>query len=88
MAKYRKKPIVIEAIVWDGSFHAITDFVGSAHDKTWRYGDTALTIELWNTKEECWVRCPLYHYIIKGIGGEFYPCDPQIFAATYEEAEE
>ena len=27
-------------------------------------------------------------YIIKGVRGEFYPCKPDIFKATYEEAEE
>ena len=27
-------------------------------------------------------------YIIKGISGEFYPCKPDIFKATYEEVEE
>lgn len=26
-------------------------------------------------------------YIIKGVKGEFYPCKPDIFAATYEPAE-
>ena len=27
-------------------------------------------------------------FIIKGIGGEFYPCKPDIFEQTYEEVEE
>ena len=27
-------------------------------------------------------------YIIKGIAGEFYPCKPDIFKATYEEVGE
>lgn len=26
-------------------------------------------------------------WIIKGVAGEFYPCDPEIFAATYDAAE-
>lgn len=26
-------------------------------------------------------------YIIKGVNGEFYPCTPDIFAKTYEEAD-
>lgn len=30
----------------------------------------------------------IYDYIIKGINGEFYPCKPEIFAKTYELAEE
>ena len=27
------------------------------------------------------------HWIIKGVQGEFYPCKPDIFKATYEEVE-
>ena len=27
-------------------------------------------------------------YIIKGVAGEFYPCKPDIFAKTYDLAEE
>ncbi|WP_206435703.1 hypothetical protein [Actinobaculum sp. 352] len=30
------------------------------------------------------MRASIGHYIIKGVKGEFYPCDPDIFAATYE----
>ena len=31
------------------------------------------------------MRAPYGHWIIRGVQGEFYPCDPDIFAATYED---
>lgn len=34
------------------------------------------------------IRASKGDYIIKGIAGEFYPCKPDIFKATYEEVEE
>mgnify|MGYP003595322655 CR=1 FL=1 len=34
------------------------------------------------------MRAPYWHWIIRGVQGEFYPCDPDIFAATYEEVAE
>lgn len=37
---------------------------------------------------EGWMFAHLEDYIIKGIKGEFYPCKPDIFEATYEEVKE
>ncbi|MGZ1491505.1 hypothetical protein [Brevibacterium sediminis] len=34
------------------------------------------------------MRASLGDYIIKGVQGEFYPCKPDIFHATYEEVED
>lgn len=34
------------------------------------------------------MRAPYGHWIIRGVQGEFYPCVPDIFAATYEEVTE
>lgn len=31
--------------------------------------------------------CRSGDYVIKGVAGEFYPCKPDIFAATYEPAD-
>jgi len=77
--KFRKKPVVIEAIQFVGNFDEIEKFVDS--DAEFRDGKLLVaTLEgpLWASDGD---------WIIKGIQGEFYPCKPDIFEATYERAE-
>jgi hypothetical protein len=76
MPKYRKKPVVIEAIQFTGNFVEIEGFVGG--DAEFRNGELVIA-----TLEGTMHASPL-DWIIKGIQGEFYPCKPDIFAATYE----
>ena len=85
MAKYRrKKPVVIEAmqLLLPYSPDDITDWcggkicgVGNPNEKVWIEIETLEGI----------MRASYGDFIIKGIQGEFYPCKPDIFAATYEE---
>ena len=78
--KYRKKPVVIEAIQWDGyNLGELQNFVGSALEY-----DGKLIIHTLEGDHEAKVG----DYIIKGVQGEFYPCKPEIFAKTYEAVEE
>ena len=92
MAKYKKKPIVVEAIRWTGSnLEEIRNFVGSDLIEE--------CVELFDIKRtlkemlvdiaidtlEGTMRVDYGDYIIKGVQGEFYPCKPDIFLATYEE---
>ena len=87
--KFRKKPVVIEAIQWDGmqgpSTAKIFDTFGSADES----GKVRFTVNphantlLVYTLEGTMVASP-GDYIIKGVQGEFYPCKPDIFEATYE----
>lgn len=82
--KYRKKPVVIEAmqINDDNPPEVIQSFcpkaklcgVGAVGEKMWIEIETL----------EGTMRGDFLDYIIKGIKGEFYPCKPDIFAATYE----
>ena len=78
MPKFRKKPVVIEAVQFNGNFDLIEDFVGG--DAEFRNGELVIA-----TSEG-----PLHaspnDWIIKGVKGEFYPCKPDIFEATYEPA--
>ena len=81
--KFRKKPVVIEAMNYRGyeDFNLIRDFVGDSlplHDM----GDGKLGI---TTLEGVMAANP-GDWIIKGVKGEFYPCKPDIFDATYEPA--
>ena len=77
--KYRKKPVVIDAVQFVGNFDEIEQFVGD--DAEFRNGHLVVaTLEgPLTAKHGDW--------IIKGVRGEFYPCKPDIFAATYEAAE-
>ena len=77
MPKFRKKPVVIEAIQFRGNFDELEQFVGG--DAEFRGGKLVIA-----TLEGAMTADP-DDWIIKGIKGEFYPCKPDIFAATYEE---
>lgn len=82
--KYRKKTIVVEANVWDGSLSKATDLIdwmASEGASAWyKPVDERIAIE---TLEGTHHAAP-GDYLIRGIKGEFYPCKPDIFEATYE----
>lgn len=80
--KYRKKPVVVEAVQWNGNIQTIIDFVGS---KAVFYGDGNPCGVVISTLEGD-VEASFGDWIIKGVEGEFYPCKPSIFEATYEAA--
>ena len=92
--KYRKKPVVIEAIQWNGdNLKEVMEFIDSEFKyesntryitNKFNYINSVLTI---NTLEGD-MEASKGDYIIKGIKGEFYPCKPDIFQATYEVVEE
>ena len=78
---YRKKPIEIEAVQWRGEDNCqeVFTFVGMEHpeDET---DHSAIFIDTL----EGLMRADVGDWIIKGVKGEFYPCKPDIFEATYE----
>jgi hypothetical protein len=95
MPKFRKKPVVIEAVqlTWP-NWNAVCDFVTEPHfgggtyvdengvpvkDATHKLGLHINTLEGKMLANE-------HDWIIKGVKGEFYPCKPDIFEATYEPA--
>ena len=81
--KYRKKPIVIEAIQWDGDMtEEIKTFLGSSRDYRIPIINDVLKIFTY----EGIMDCSLNDYIIKGIQGECYPCKPDVFKETYDKA--
>lgn len=87
MAKYRKKPIVVEAWQWfkNGDVpQANTYPIDSDNEWTCKVcGRKAGEHNNCPTLEGYHIVCP-GDYIIKGIKGEFYPCKPDIFEQTYE----
>jgi len=81
--KYRKLPVEIEAVKYCKDKIADTlDFVPA--DKI--YYDSDVNDYFIRTLEGDH-KCTEGDYIIKGVAGEFYPCKPDIFKATYEPAE-
>lgn len=86
VAKFRKKPVVVEAVQWDGSADTANRFLGDQFTVDWWYescGSSAIVIP---TLEGNMVG-QVGDWIIKGVKGEFYPCRADIFEATYEPVE-
>lgn len=81
MAQYRKKPVVIDAWRFDGSWESASPVVAMSQKIAWSdYGGGRIQIE---TLEGTMTALP-GDWIIKGVKNEFYPCKPDIFWATYE----
>ena len=96
-SKYRKKPVVIEAMRYDGTAAGATPVIDWALSSggTIRYecgdddgcggmaGVHFLAVETLEGK----MLANGGDFIIRGVQGEFYPCKPDIVEATYEEAD-
>ncbi len=81
--KYRKKPIVIEAIQLKRNAESFKEaylFIGNTCDFTATQDGTFINIK---TLEGTMI-ARIGDYIIKGISGEYYPCKSDIFDKTYE----
>ena len=92
--KYRKKPVVIEAIQWNGiNLSEIKKFVGDSlvyeiYDSAWQAGKGIPHVDMKIKTLEGVHNCTENDFIIKGVNGEFYPCKPDIFEKTYEQVQE
>ena len=88
MPKYRKLPVEIEAVQLPSRGTAISpemaDFLMGSGRKILLNDDGSAIIQ---TLEGNMKASP-DDYIIKGIQGEYYPCKPDIFEATYESVSE
>ena len=81
MQKFVKKPVVIEAIQYNGeNIEAIEDFVGK---KLSTVLASDVDVKLIIPTLEGYMKASKGDYIIKGIKGEFYPCKPDIFKQSY-----
>ena len=88
--KYRKKPVVIEAVQWDGENldEVMTFCNGDASYELMARGSSELVIATLEDGELIARHvASVGDFIIKGVAGEFYPCKPDIFDKTYEAAE-
>lgn len=86
MPKYRKKPVEIEARLWN---HQKPQDAAPLLRWIREGGYTAdfepFSADILITTLEGVMRASNGDYIIKGVQGEFYPCKPDIFVATYDE---
>lgn len=82
---YQKKPVRIEAIQYTGdNFDEIKEFVGDSYYEN--VDEHHLTLNIGIKTLEGDMAISLFDYVIKGVNGEFYPCKPDIFKKTYDEA--
>ena len=93
--KYRKKPVVVDVVQWDGSnLSKIEEFLGKCFlgyevlsDTAWQVGKGIPFTEISIKTIDSVAKAVNGDYIIKDEQGEFYPCKPDIFEETYELAE-
>lgn len=100
MTTYRKRPVEVEARQWNGGAEAASkiiawipenDGTASWHAAVEAYegedgkGTDAQPEVLAIVTLEGTMRAAVGDWIIRGVAGEFYPCKPDIFAATYED---
>ena len=83
MPKYRKKPIVIEAIEFQSR--------GSYDEMTGEWPEFSGQSSFYPDDQSCQIftlegvmAAVKGDMVIRGVNGEFYPCKPDIFAKTYE----
>ncbi len=94
--KYRKKPVVIEAMRFHAYTMALEPWSGAPHGGDLYQWLTLNGAKFWLDQKsdgpaylvidtlEGPMRADVGDWIIKGVAGEFYPCKPKIFEATYE----
>lgn len=99
MQTFRKKPVEIQAMRWDGTAVGATPIIDwilatgasatyrcADHERCSQHdGDSPHTIAI--STLEGTMAASIGDWIVRGVKGEFYPCKPDIFAATHEPTE-
>jgi hypothetical protein len=83
--RFRKRPVVVEAIYnasTKASRDAIMRFVSGSGTQCIEAADHNFYFDI--PTPEGIMTCQPGDWIIKGTEGEFYPCKPGAFAATFE----
>lgn len=88
--KFTKKPVTIEAIQWDGSnYEEVLKFIHGNDIETSKLVNLIVNTVSYEHKTiridtlEGAMTASKNDWIIKGISGEYYPCKPEIFEASY-----
>ena len=88
--RFRKKPVTVEAMQWTGNnspaIASWSDLAFTVTDDEDREhtDDPEATASVYDRLHSTRVLVYTGDWIIKGISGEFYPCRPDVFAATYD----
>lgn len=86
VARYRKRPVEVEAFKWTGSVSYVPDWFLTYVQRScgpFAKNDLGEIVVLIETLEGVMTADP-GDYIIKGVKGELYPCKSDIFEMTYE----
>ena len=75
--KFRKKPVVVDAVQWTGAnYVSIENFLGSPRNGAFTTNGSLILTSNGHVFPG--------HWVIRDEHGNFYPCQKDIFAATYE----
>jgi hypothetical protein len=85
--KYRKKPVVIDAVQWQGTKQS-WDEIMAMGNVPWKPGTMGSESFIVKTIDGNYAKIEKGTWVCKGVAGEFYPCKPDIFERTYELAED
>ena len=85
---YRKKPVVIQAMEFTGdNAQEVTNWISNnGYNCSIEIADLGISLTI-ETLEGDHI-ASAEDFIIRGVRGEFYPCKPDIFWKTYQEADE
>lgn len=93
MSKFRKKPVVINAIQWTGDnadeVIALTGrsrFILLDEQDRVNCDDPEATASVFDSTHGAWLLVTPGQWVVKGVQAELYPCSDGIFRETYEEA--
>lgn len=88
MSRFRKKPVVVEAQqVTRQSVGAVAVWCNGEVRRDDQSGDPYISLYTLESHRAP-LNADLGDWVICGVQGEFYPCKPDIFAATYEPVED
>jgi hypothetical protein len=98
--RFRKRPVEIEAMQWTINGVAIANWMDEcgwtgppdndartavmARSDPNASGFNYVAGAVYDYLHDTWVSCTEGDWIIRGVQGEFYPCNPDVFDATYE----
>jgi hypothetical protein len=84
--KYTKKPLVVEAVIWDGSNRSEIFQFCSLSYFNYEFGSSDPKLMIQTLEGP--MSASVGDYIIKGIKNEFYTCKSDVFKLTYDSIEE
>lgn len=84
--KYTKKPLVVDALKWDGNNRSeVFDFCSLSYFN-YEFGSSEPKLVIQTLEGP--MTASVGDYIIRGIKNEFYACKPDVFKLTYDSVEE